>query len=275
MLAGPGLDQWLSRVPATGSASYYLSDALGSTVGLADPSGVVTTSYTYEPFGRTTVSGTSSTNPFAFTGREEDSTGALSLYHYRARYYSPALQRFLTEDPVGFAGGDANLYGYVGNAPTVAIDRRGLCKATDPFSTALDSLGAFGAYAATSAEQGRFGPAGLVQAIRVARGAGAMLVAAALFIDFSSARCEGDSIGRAVVESLSQNAVSVGTGAGAMAVCVGAIATGPWTTAGCAIVAFGGALLGRWAGDPIAEAAGGIWDWLIESDDPLPPEGSW
>jgi RHS repeat-associated protein len=87
---------------------------------------VVTTSYTYEPFGRTTVSGTSSTNPFAFTGREEDSTGALSLYHYRARYYSPALQRFLTEDPVGFAGGDANLYGYVGNAPTVATDQLGL-----------------------------------------------------------------------------------------------------------------------------------------------------
>jgi RHS repeat-associated protein len=87
---------------------------------------VVQTSYTYEPFGRTTVSGTSSTNPFAFTGREEDSTGALSLYHHRARYYSASLQRFLSEDPIGFAGGDANLYGYVGNGPTARRDELGL-----------------------------------------------------------------------------------------------------------------------------------------------------
>jgi RHS repeat-associated protein len=126
MLAGPGLDQWFSRIPVTGPASYYLTDALGSTVGLADPSGTVATSYTYEPFGRTTVSGTASTNPFRFTGREEDSTGALALYHYRARYYSPSLQRFLTKDPIGHAGGDANLYGYVGNAPTVWTDPEGL-----------------------------------------------------------------------------------------------------------------------------------------------------
>jgi len=126
MLAGPGLDQWLSRIPVTGSASYYLTDALGSTVGLADPTGSVATSYTYEPFGKTTVAGTSNTNPFRFTGREEDSTGALSLYHYRARYYSPSLQRFLTEDPIGFAGGDANLHGYVGNQPTLRVDPLGL-----------------------------------------------------------------------------------------------------------------------------------------------------
>jgi RHS repeat-associated protein len=126
MLAGPGLDQWFSRIPVTGSASYYLTDALGSTVGLADPTGTVATSYTYEPFGRTTASGTTSTNPFRFIGREEDSTGALSLYHYRARYYSPTFGRFLTEDPIGLAGGDANLYGYVGNAPIVESDSTGL-----------------------------------------------------------------------------------------------------------------------------------------------------
>ena len=137
MLAGPGLDQWLSRIPVTGSASYYLSDAIGSTVGLADPTGSVATSYTYEPFGKTTVAGTSNTNPFRFTGREEDSTGALSLYHYRARYYSPSLQRFLTEDPIGFAGGDANLYGYAGNSPMMWRDARGTCSRSNALSIAF------------------------------------------------------------------------------------------------------------------------------------------
>jgi RHS repeat-associated protein len=140
MLEGPGLDQWLSRIPVSGSAAYYLTDALGSTVGLADPSGVVQTSYTYEPFGKTTVTGTSSTNPFRFTGREEDSTGALSLYHYRARYYSPTFGRFLSEDPIGFAGGDANLYGYVGNDPVNGMDPSGLVGyPIDPRYRNLDS----------------------------------------------------------------------------------------------------------------------------------------
>jgi hypothetical protein len=84
-LDGLSLDQVFSRAPASGSGSYLLTDALGSAVGLADNSGVVGTSYTYEPYGNTTVSGASSTNPFGFTGRENDSTGNLALYNYRAR----------------------------------------------------------------------------------------------------------------------------------------------------------------------------------------------
>ncbi|HEV8640824.1 MAG TPA: RHS repeat-associated core domain-containing protein [Methylomirabilota bacterium] len=36
------------------------------------------------------------------------------MYYYRARYYHPTLQRFVSEDSLGFAAGDANLYAYVG-----------------------------------------------------------------------------------------------------------------------------------------------------------------
>jgi YD repeat-containing protein len=91
---GLSLDQVFSRTPASGPASFLLTDALGSTVGLADTSGVTGTTYTYEPFGRTTSSGASSTNPFQFTGRESDSTGTLALYNYRARSYSTTLSGF-------------------------------------------------------------------------------------------------------------------------------------------------------------------------------------
>jgi len=80
---------------------------------LVDGSGTVQTQYTYEPFGTTTVSGQANANPNQYTGRENDGTG---LYYYRARYYHPGLQRFISEDPIGFAGGDTNLYAYVGNA---------------------------------------------------------------------------------------------------------------------------------------------------------------
>ncbi|TVS16410.1 MAG: RHS repeat-associated core domain-containing protein, partial [Planctomycetaceae bacterium] len=48
------------------------------------------------------------------------------LYHYRARWYDPALGRFLSEDPIGFDSGDANLQRYVGNASTNLTDPSGL-----------------------------------------------------------------------------------------------------------------------------------------------------
>jgi RHS repeat-associated protein len=37
--------------------------------------------------------------------------------YYRARYYHPGLQRFISEDPIGLAAADPNLYAYVRNAP--------------------------------------------------------------------------------------------------------------------------------------------------------------
>ncbi len=98
MLTGLGIDEFLARtdVPA-GSTSSYLPDGLGSALALADATGTVQTEYTYEPFGRTTATGVSNSNPFQYTGRENDGSG---LYHYRARYYHPSLQRFISEDPI-------------------------------------------------------------------------------------------------------------------------------------------------------------------------------
>jgi RHS repeat-associated protein len=98
-------------------------------VALADGAGAVATEYRYEPFGTATASGTGSANEFGYTGREADGTG---VYYYRARYYHPGLQRFISEDPIGFAGGDPNLYSYVFNAPTGLRDPLGL--AVDPIS---------------------------------------------------------------------------------------------------------------------------------------------
>ena len=109
-------------VRQSSSPEFYHADALGSTLALSSTNGAVTAVYSYEPFGKTTVTG-ASPNPFQYTGRENDATG---LYYYRARYYSPTLHRFISEDPIEFAGGDVNLYGYVGNNPTNFIDPEGL-----------------------------------------------------------------------------------------------------------------------------------------------------
>ena len=103
-------------------ARNFLTDTLGSTIALADSAGTLQTQYGHDPFGNATVTGSSSANPYQFTGRENDGTG---LYFYRARYYSPTYQRFIGQDPIGFRGGDANLYAYVSNSPTNFRDPKG------------------------------------------------------------------------------------------------------------------------------------------------------
>jgi RHS repeat-associated protein len=48
------------------------------------------------------------------------------LYYMRARYYDPETGRFISEDPIGFDGGDVNLYVYAGNNPVMGVDPLGL-----------------------------------------------------------------------------------------------------------------------------------------------------
>jgi RHS repeat-associated protein len=88
---------------------------------LTNSSGSAVASYAYEPFGNTTVTSGTSANRYEYTGRESDGTG---LYFYRARYYSPTLQRFISEDPIGTIGG-IDLYAYVSNDPILLTDPLG------------------------------------------------------------------------------------------------------------------------------------------------------
>lgn len=127
LLTGLGLDELFTRTDSSGTLSV-LADALGSTLALADSAGNMPTSYTYAPFGDTTVNGIASASSFQFTGRENDATSLSqsSLYYLRNRYYSPTLQRFISPDPLRFGGGDVNLYAYVHNSPANLADGRRL-----------------------------------------------------------------------------------------------------------------------------------------------------
>jgi len=114
------VDESFSRSDATGTYSP-LTDAMGNVLALADSSGKLVTQYTYDPFGNTTVSGNASSNSFQFAGRENDGTG---VYYFRARYYSPTLHRFVSQDPLGYASG-ANTYAYALNNPVSLRDPSG------------------------------------------------------------------------------------------------------------------------------------------------------
>jgi RHS repeat-associated protein len=121
LLTGLGIDEYLMRTDSGGRGSF-LSDALGSAMAIVDDTGTVQTQYTYGPFGSTTVTGQSNSNPFQYTGREIDETG---LYYYRARYYMPELSRFISEDPAGLISG-SNFYPYALNRPLNFSDPFGL-----------------------------------------------------------------------------------------------------------------------------------------------------
>ena len=109
-LYGTGLDEIYGRTNS-GPSQRTLTDALGSVLQLANADQSAQADYTYGAYGQTTETPPgASSNLIRYTGREQDTAG---LYYYRNRYYSPIMSRFISEDPIGLAGG-VNLYGYVG-----------------------------------------------------------------------------------------------------------------------------------------------------------------
>ena len=117
---GLGIDEKLSLRVNGGSPLYFVADHLGSTRALTDASGNVVERTDYDSFGN---GAGSLLTRYGYTGRELDAdTG---LMYYRARWYDPQAGRFLSEDPIGFAGG-VNWYAYVENNPLSYTDPDGL-----------------------------------------------------------------------------------------------------------------------------------------------------
>ncbi len=118
----------ISRILPDNTAVYYHFDRQGNVVALTDESGNVTDQYAYDadPFGFAMTRQGSTDNPFTFVGRYGVMDEGDNLFYMRARYYNAETGRFLNEDPIGFGGGDLNLYAYVGGNPVVGIDPIGL-----------------------------------------------------------------------------------------------------------------------------------------------------
>lgn len=119
---GPGIDEHLA-MERSGQNYYYLADGLGSITALTNESAVPVQTYSYDSFG---VSKQTSgfRNSFMFAGREWD--WEAGLYYNRYRYYDPSEGRFISKDPISFAGGDVNLFAYVQNNPINFADPNGL-----------------------------------------------------------------------------------------------------------------------------------------------------
>ena len=107
ILDGRGPDDIIAIVQG-GSPFFPLADQVGSESALTDASGNVVGREFYEPYGAPRPSGT--VGLFQFTGRPLINAG---LYYSPSTVLRRATGRFLSEDPTGLAGGNANVYAYV------------------------------------------------------------------------------------------------------------------------------------------------------------------
>ncbi|CAK8715292.1 RHS repeat-associated core domain-containing protein [Candidatus Electrothrix gigas] len=109
-----------------GGSSYYLGyDQVGSLRTVADATGSVVKEISYDSFG-TILSDSNSALvvPFGFAGGLHDRDTGLVKFGFRD--YDPAIGRWVAKDPILFAGGDVDLYGYVLGDPVNLVDPEGL-----------------------------------------------------------------------------------------------------------------------------------------------------
>ncbi|MER6189531.1 RHS repeat-associated core domain-containing protein [Streptomyces cyaneofuscatus] len=135
----------LNSMTRGGKNHYYLTDALGSVVALADEAGTKVNTYAYSPRGVQRATTTEQVpQPYRFAGGYQDPTG---LYHFAARYYDPNIGRFTTPDP---SGQEKNPYLYAEGDPVNRIDPTGLLSFADSVGIVAGTL-AGGAAVATVA----------------------------------------------------------------------------------------------------------------------------
>lgn len=102
-----------------------ISDHLGSPRLVVDvTTGNVAQRIDYDEFGNVLADTSPGFQPFGFAGGLYD--GDTALIRFGARDYDPATGRWTAKDPIRFAGGQTNLYGYVVNDPINLVDVSGL-----------------------------------------------------------------------------------------------------------------------------------------------------
>ncbi len=122
---GTGL---IGKVGSDNVARYYHYDGTGHTRAITDSTGAVVERYDYDAFGALRNTPTGLSNDRRFTGEQHDAETAYTFL--RARYYDPALGRFISKDPFDGVKNDPqtlNGYAYTGNNPVNRSDPSGKC----------------------------------------------------------------------------------------------------------------------------------------------------
>ncbi|MBF0635195.1 MAG: hypothetical protein HQK85_11100, partial [Nitrospinae bacterium] len=108
-----------------GVSYRVINDHLGSPRLVVDTSiGAIAQRMDYDEWGNITADSSPGFTPFGFAGGLFDQH--TKLVRFGARDYDSEVGRWTSKDPIGFDGGDVNLYGYVVNNPVNLSDSLGL-----------------------------------------------------------------------------------------------------------------------------------------------------
>jgi RHS repeat-associated protein len=118
-----------------GTHHYYYTDAQGTVLAKADASGAIVATYDYAPYGTAVSSMNPAPNGPGYTGHVNDPESG--FVYMQARYYDPAVGRFLSVDPASQSSEDTfyiNRYAYVSNNPINKVDPTGAFECKDKAS---------------------------------------------------------------------------------------------------------------------------------------------
>ena len=110
-----------AKLAANGESFSIVSDYLGTPMQAFDNNGNKVWEQELDIFGRKKRKGNNNSSfiPFKYQGQYEDiETG---LYYNRFRYYDSCTGNYISQDPIGLAGGNPTLYAYV-KATTCYLD---------------------------------------------------------------------------------------------------------------------------------------------------------
>ena len=121
----------------SGTVHYYHRNQQFSIYAITDAAANIVERYAYTAYGQPTILNAAATviatsaisNRYTYTAREWDAT--VGLYHFRARWMSGLTGRFLTRDPIKYAGGPS-LYLYCKDSPAYRMDALGLDDGMSP-----------------------------------------------------------------------------------------------------------------------------------------------
>jgi len=116
----------VAQITPSNTRYCYHADQVGSILAITDASQSMVKRYAYSPYGKVLAEQGTLPNPFQYVGQFGVMQEASGLLFMRARYYDALTGRFLTKDPIGFQGGDWNLYAYVLGNPLARNDPSGL-----------------------------------------------------------------------------------------------------------------------------------------------------
>jgi RHS repeat-associated protein len=123
---GDLVDTVIARESSGGTIEWYLPDRLGTVRDLISNLGSIIDHVDYSAFGTVLDESDPSEGDrmMGFAGMERDTVTGLNLAVNRVQ--NPGTGRWASQDPLGFAAGDADLYGYADNDPQNSADPSGL-----------------------------------------------------------------------------------------------------------------------------------------------------